>query len=153
MDHCRVCAHPSAKAISADLLARIPYRTIAATHGVSITALSRHVNEHIPESLRRQATKERYQPDAETVLMQMRKLNQRSLAILRDAEAAKDRGLALNAIKECRRNLELIAKLTGELDPRAGAESASGQVNVVVTYVDRPQIAVNPTAPMLEAGE
>jgi len=56
----------------------------------------------------------------------MRKLNTRSLKILKAAEEAKDHTVALHAVRECRRNLELIAKLTGELDPQA-AGKAGGQ--------------------------
>jgi hypothetical protein len=47
-------------------------------------------------------------------LLEMRRLNQRSLRILAIAEESKDHDVALRAISECRRNLELISKLTGE---------------------------------------
>jgi hypothetical protein len=58
------------------------------------------------------------------VLQQIRRLNQRSLRILTEAEHGKwkDPAIALQAIRECRHNLELIGKLTGELkSPEANA--------------------------------
>lgn len=40
---CSICQHPESAAIGASLAAGEPYRSIAATHGVSLGALSRHV--------------------------------------------------------------------------------------------------------------
>ena len=74
---------------------------------------------------------------AAPVLGEMRKLNARALHILADAEAAKDRPTALHAIRECRRNLELISRLTGELDPRAAGETPGGPINITVVYAPR----------------
>ena len=47
------------------------------------------------------------------------------MRILTSAEDAKDHTVALHAVRECWRNLELIAKLTGELDPRAAERRAA----------------------------
>ena len=63
----------------------------------------------------------------------MRSLNGRALRILADAEVAQDRATALHAIRECRRNLELIARLTGELDPRAAGETPGSTLQVKPT--------------------
>src|SRR5262245_29862521 len=141
---CQICQHPQAGAIGADLAKRTPYRTIAARYGVDKSAVSRHVNEHVPAVLQQAATKARHQEviadrreaALPTVLQQMRALNERSLRILKGAEGDKDRANALGAIRETRRNLELIAKLTGELDPRS-SELSGGTVTVQVIYADK----------------
>jgi hypothetical protein len=79
----------------------------------------------------------------------MRRLNQRSLKILKAAEEAKDHTVALHAVRECRRNLELIAKLTGELDPRAAGEETGGSLNVTVVYAEKAAVQVSlPEAPV-----
>jgi hypothetical protein len=53
---------------------------------------------------------------ADTLLGQVRDLQSRALAILGKAEEAGDLRTALGAIREARGNLELLAKLLGELD-------------------------------------
>ena len=153
---CTVCHHPELQQITADLMSRVPYRTIEKRYRLSSSAIDRHVSQHVEKALRKLAATEMALSDAaviaEPVLKQMRKLNARSLAILRDAEATNDRAMALGAIRECRRNLELIAKLSGELDPRAAGEVPGGALTITVQYVDK-QIAVGPAAPMLGARE
>ena len=107
---------------------------IAKQYGVAIAGLSRHVAEHIQGPLRRIIQAEAsLTEDAQTVqptLLEMRRLNQRSLRILAIAEESQDHDVALRAIAECRRHLELISKLTGELDPHAASEGG-GQGLVV----------------------
>ena len=91
--------------------------------------------------------------DAQTVqptLLEMRRLNQPSLRILAIAEASKDHDVALRAICECRRNLELISRLTGELDPHAAGEAAGQGLIVQVNYVSTKSI-VDANKPVLEA--
>ena len=55
---------------------------------------------------------------ADDLLRQMQDLQQRTLAILEGAEETKQHRTALSAIREARSNLELLAKLLGELDER-----------------------------------
>jgi hypothetical protein len=55
---------------------------------------------------------------ADTLLEQVRTLQQRALTILDKAEEAGELRTALGAIREARGNLELLAKLLGELDER-----------------------------------
>jgi hypothetical protein len=63
-------------------------------------------------------------------------LNQRTLRILGEAEHGKyrDPTIALQAIRECRHNGELIARLTGELKSSA---PSSEPVKVVIEYIDK----------------
>lgn len=69
-------------------------------------------------------------------------MNALSLRILKAAEDAKDHSVALCAVRECRRNLELIAKLTGELDPRSPGEASNGALQVTVVYADKAAVQV-----------
>jgi hypothetical protein len=147
---CSVCAHERAADISRDLVHGVSYRAIGRQYGVALGCLSRHVAEHIQAPLRRiiQAETNLLQ-DAQTVeptLREMRRLNQRALRILALAEHAQDHDTALHAIAECRRNLELIARLTGELDPQAAGEGSSQGliVNVVYQSATKPLVGEAP---------
>jgi DNA-binding transcriptional ArsR family regulator len=48
---CSICVHPERDQIEEAIVARIPYRRIAKTHGVSISAISRHLKAHMAEEL------------------------------------------------------------------------------------------------------
>ena len=52
------------------------------------------------------------------MLRQVRALQSKTLSILLQAEGAGDLRTALAAIREARGNVELLAKLSGELDER-----------------------------------
>ena len=142
MRACTVCKHPQLREITADLMRRVPYRTIGARYALSRSAIDRHITSHVSQALRQLAAAESMVlPEAAAiatpVLPEMRKLNARALRILAEAESAQDRPTALAAIRECRRNLELIAKLTGELDPRASGEIAGASLAVTINYVQK----------------
>jgi hypothetical protein len=55
---------------------------------------------------------------ADSLLDQVRELQDKALGILDKAEKAGELRTALSAIREARGNLELLAKLLGELDER-----------------------------------
>jgi hypothetical protein len=71
------------------------------------------------------------------VLDQIRHLNARALRILTAAENTKDHVTALSAIREVRHGLELVARLTGELDPRAAGETPGAPLQVTVVYAEK----------------
>jgi len=50
MKRCTVCAHPAKDEIDRDLQAGVPYRTLAAQHGLSASALFRHT-KHLARAL------------------------------------------------------------------------------------------------------
>jgi uncharacterized membrane protein YccC len=145
MNACTICTHSSLHSITADLMARVPYRTIEKRYDLSRSAIDRHVTRHITKAFQQLAAAGRNSADAaivaEPVLQQMRTLHAKTWRILNEVENTKDYDKALNAIRECRRNLETIARLTGELDPRSPGEN-SGTINVVVQYVERQNVAV-----------
>ena len=110
---CTICKHPERGIIEDALLAGTPFRNIAKRSGISITALHRHKHDHMPESLAKAEAAE--QVRADDLLEQVRHLQEKALSILATAEQAGDMRTALQAIREARGNLELLAKMLGEL--------------------------------------
>lgn len=114
---CTVCGHPQRAAIDAALVAGGAYRSIAKQFDLSAAALFRHRGEHLPASLVTAAGEEATR-QALDVLQQLKLINGAALAVLRDARAAQDGDLALKAIDRIQRQIELQAKLLGDLDER-----------------------------------
>lgn len=114
---CTICAHPERDAIDAALLGGESFRTIAHRLSVSLDALKRHKRDHLPEHLSK-AARAAEAADATDLLGQMADLHRRTLAILKLAEGAGDGRMALMAVREARGNLELLGKLSHQLDTR-----------------------------------
>jgi hypothetical protein len=121
---CTACRHPERAEIDRQLVRGAPFRHIAAHYGVSTGALQRHGQEHIPKLLAGAAEAEA--ADADSLLAEVRELQERTLRLLGAAEAAGDLPSALKAVHQARANLELLGKLAGEL-------SAAPTVNVLVS--------------------
>ena len=121
---CTVCAHADRATIDRALVQGTALRDIAERSGTSATALHRHKAEHLPVLLTKAQDAEEI-ADADRLLAELRALQTRTLAILGKAERSDRLGVALMAIGEARRNLELLAKLLGQLDERP-------QLNVLV---------------------
>jgi len=113
---CTICEHPQVDEINKLLLEGVSLRDIARQYSVSRAALHRH-KDHIPADLAK-AREAKEVAQADNLLDQLKDLQRRTLAILQAAEQDNDHGMALKAIKEARGNLELLAKLLGELQER-----------------------------------
>jgi hypothetical protein len=112
---CTVCAHPDREAIDRALVGDSSNLSVSSLFGVSESAVRRHKAKHLPAKLvMAQAAEEVAQAD--DLLAQVRDLQARTLAILQAAESTRQHRTALSAIREARSNLELLAKLLGELD-------------------------------------
>src|SRR5918999_6011080 len=122
---CTVCEHPEREAIDRALVGDASNRSVASLYDVSEAAVRRHKANHLPAKLV-MAERAAEVAQADDLLGQMQDLQQRTLAILEAAESAKQHRTALSAIREARSNLELLAKLIGELDDRP-------QINVLVS--------------------
>jgi hypothetical protein len=100
------------------LVAGEPYRSVANRYeSLSQASVQRHSENHLPATLA-QAKEAEMVAHADDLLEQMRDLQVRTFAILEAAEASEQHRTALSAIREARGNLELLAKLLGELDDR-----------------------------------
>ena len=121
---CTICTHESAPEIDRALLDGEAYRSIAKRYGASASAVLRH-REHLPNQLVKAREAETV-TQADTLLEQVNHLKTRALSILDTAENSGDLRTALSAIREARSTVELLAKLSGELQQE-------GTVNVTVS--------------------
>ena len=122
---CTVCDHEARASIDAVLISGAALRDIAGRHGVSKSALERHKAGHLLAHLTKAKEVEEV-ARADGLLSQVRHLQDRTLSILTTSEEAGELRTALAAIREARNNLELLAKLLGELDE-------TPKVNVLVS--------------------
>ena len=122
---CTICNHLQIEAINRALVENKSFRYVAEQFGISCTALHRHKAEHIPAKLVKAKQAETV-TQADDLLAQVRDLQTRALSILQRAEVVGDLRTAVMAIREARGNLELLARLLGELQEGA-------TVNVLVT--------------------
>jgi len=144
---CTVCSHEDRAGIDSALLAGDTLRNIAKRTGTSPTALHRHKEEHI-STLLLKAQKVEEIAQADHLLDQVKAIQARTLSILDRADNARDLKTALAAIRETRGNLELLAKLTGDLDERT-------QINIMQNpqFVQLQEVIVAALAPYPEAEE
>jgi hypothetical protein len=121
---CPVCVHSERQEIEKALLGSETLHQIAQRFSLSYWAVYRHRQKHLPKQLKKaQDVQEMIQADS--LLRQMLYLQSRALTILRTAEASGELKTALGAIREARGNLELLAKLGGEL-------AQEGTINILV---------------------
>src|SRR5215218_7820270 len=114
---CTVCDHPERHDIDEALVSGAPYRSVAKRFELSESAVYRHKTEHLPAHLLK-AREVEAAARADDLLEEVRQLQGHALDILERAEKSGDLRTALAAISQARGNLELLAKLAGELDER-----------------------------------
>lgn len=115
---CTICQHNRREEIDRALVDGESFRNIAQRTGTSTTALHRHKTQHIPKSLAlARETAEEVQ--AGTLFDRLRFVGRVTQEILREARGAKNHIIALQAIGRIERQLELEARLLGELDDSA----------------------------------
>ncbi|WP_322508018.1 hypothetical protein [Anaerolinea sp.] len=155
---CTICNHAERQAIDKALLDGEPLRNIAQRFGTSTTALVRHKAAHLPQTLSK--AKEAVQvAHADDLLSQMEALQQKTLAILSKAEGRDDHATALRAINEARRNLELLAELTHELNrnPQVNILLSPDWVRlrslILAALLPYPEARQRVAAALLEAGD
>jgi hypothetical protein len=111
---CTICNHPHRAEIETKIVNGESNRAIASQHDVNYMAVSRHRRRHLLEAFTKaKAAKEVL--DADQLLGKITLLYQKSMNILEKAETADDWSTALRANREVRGNLELLAKLHGQL--------------------------------------
>jgi transposase-like protein len=122
---CTICQHPQRAAIDQALVGGRAYRDIAGQFSVSRSALDRHRAEHLSPAVQKaqQASEAEHALD---ITKQLRAINGVSLSILDEARRSNNPAIALKAIDRVQRQIELQAKLLGELDDRP-------QVDIVLT--------------------
>ena len=114
---CSICHHEGLEGINRALVEGIAFPMLIAKYRVSKDALSRHKANHLPATLVK-AQEAQAVARADDLLDEVLSLQARTLTILDRAERVGDLRTALRAIKEARGNLELLAKLVGQIDER-----------------------------------
>ena len=114
---CTICDHEQREAIDQELVRGASLRDIAGRYRVSKSALERHKANHLPATLAK-AKQAQEVARADSLINEMRELQQITMRILDEAGKSGDHLVALRAVGEARRNLELLGKLLGELDTR-----------------------------------
>ena len=101
-----------------------PFRAISRQFGLSKDAVLRHHDDHLPEQLAKAQEAEDVRQAIDHI-SQFKAINSVTLAILKEARDRHDHDTALRAIDRVQKQIELQAKLIGELDDRP-------QINVLV---------------------
>lgn len=120
---CKVCQHIERPEIDRQLASGGTNRGIGEKYGISKDSVRRHRERHLAPALKSVSTRRETQ-GAVRASDRAEDLYQKASRILETAEDAGQGALALSAIKELRATVELLAKLSGELDERP-------QVNIV----------------------
>jgi hypothetical protein len=144
---CTICEHPEREAIDRALVGETSNLSVSSLFGVSESAVRRHKANHLPAKLV-MAEKAAEVAQADDLLEQVRDLQARTLAILEAAEQTNQHRTALAAIREARSNLELLAKLLGELDERPVVN-----LNISAEWLELRVVIVAALEPHTEARE
>ncbi len=129
---CKVCRHPQKLEIDRGLLAGRPKRALALAFAVSADSVERHARKHVTQALAA-ATEGREALYGNKLIEQLVELQNETKAILREARFGEktDNRTALKAIGQAIAQLELQARLTGELKDK--------QVNQALVILDPEQ--------------
>ncbi len=127
---CTICHHPERVAIDQALIDGIALRAIAGQHAIAKSSLARHAASHLPEALARsrRAAEEVVSDDLVDRLMLM---HAQAEDVLHEAREAKDGPLQLAALARLQKQMELEARLLGEL--REASVIHNTQINVLVS--------------------
>jgi hypothetical protein len=113
---CTVCQHPSRPEIDRALIEGVPYRTLAATHGVSASALCRHI-KHLQHQMVIQERRTEQTKIAQ-FLEKLELLEVRLDRLFRKAEDSRSLNVSLGCLQESVRVLALQEKVRHTLGER-----------------------------------
>ena len=112
---CTICSSEHRDEIEDAFIEGTAKRRIASRFGVTERAVRHHLREHLPALLTLARDAERA-ARADTLLDRLEALQSRTEAILEEVEGTDRYFARLGAVREMRRNLELIGEVTKELD-------------------------------------
>jgi len=114
---CAICDHPQRDAIDREIIEGFSIRNIAKRYGVSKDSVYRHSKNHLPETLKQShAVKESARADE--LLERVERLISEAEELLSFGKGEKQSKAWASGISELRKCLELLARVTGELDER-----------------------------------
>ena len=111
---CTICSHAQRSAIEAALVTGTPNRVIARQFDVGHDAVRRHASEHVGQQIA-QHKEAREEAQALDVVKQLGTINHYALAAMSEARTANKPELMLKAMDRVQRQIELQAKLLGQL--------------------------------------
>ncbi len=114
---CQTCQHAEVAAIDRALVSGQSLRDLSALFRVSEDSLARHRDADIPQAVAKAQEVEDITRGLD-VVKQLRTINGVTMQILSEARQRKDPEIALKAIDRIQRQIELQAKLLGDLDER-----------------------------------
>jgi hypothetical protein len=129
---CTICTHEQGEQIDTALLKGEPYRRIAQRFTASPDAVLRH-KSHLPRTLAK-AEEAREMAQAGTLLQRLTDLHAETLTILKEARQNRNGELALKAIARLEKQLELEARLIGQLNeaPQVNLNVSIDQLQVII---------------------
>lgn len=130
---CKFCEHPDRQMLETALLRREKtQQNVADLLGVTKPAVSDHARKHIPAAIRMAISQGKATQAGLNVMCQLIEINQEAWRILEEARGADDQLMALRAIERVEKQLELQAKLLGQI--QAGVTVNVNQAPVYVEF-------------------
>ena len=115
---CKACNHPKQDQINEQLVRGVSLRRLEKRFGISHQALADHKRNHLSPALVSLTKEARLEGSARSILDNLEELRTETERILEATRRSGNVQQALSAIRSCVQVLELIAKITGELDER-----------------------------------
>jgi hypothetical protein len=155
---CTVCQHRERTALDLALARGVGVRALSRRYRLSIDALYRHSNRHLPPQLRAKLIAgpsvdgvdlDRLRDtESQSLLMNLIALRNRLLAGLDAAEEAGDSGMVARVANQLHRNLEITGELLGDLST---GSTTINNVLVMPAYIEMRMELVRALAPYPEA--
>jgi hypothetical protein len=122
---CTVCCHGDHHKIDKELVANLPQRQVARRYGISPDSIKRHLaSGHVVRTISKAAEAKEILQGVDLVA-KLHELAVDAQQILEESRNVKQYSAAMAAIREMARIVELVARLTGQLDE-------STRVNILV---------------------
>jgi len=132
--YCKVCWHPDRAKIEREIYACRPSGLIVADRsGISEDSLYRHRKKHMPALLRDPGGRRVDNPDQ--AVAEAGEVYNHTLSLLRRSEVTGDDRACLAALREVRRNIELFARLHGQLPPEEPGDSPQESLAALIKAV------------------
>ncbi len=142
---CTVCTHAARTTIDDRLVHGVPFRTIAEQYDVSPQALIRHKNDHLPAAMIK-AKEETDVRHAIDIVQQLKAINAACWQVLKEARDKRDHALVLRATDRVFKQIELQAKLIGELE-----QEGTTNITINAQWLSIRAVLVQALAPYPEA--
>ncbi len=136
---CKICVRSDRAAIDKKIASGVHYRILVSEYGLSLGLLSRHrphITQEIQALVASERSAQRVSGLTSGLLQRLETVISEAQSICAEAKASKSYTSAVAALNAVTRNLQLVGRITGELQSNSGGIHVT-QVNVnVATYDD-----------------